>query len=82
MPQNERQIKSQMKVGAGLALVGVACPFFWISLSDHGPGFETWVYGIHSWAFIVIGIAFLGKGWYDLKRFRSMPNMNNSGPWI
>ena len=32
MSMNERQIKSQMKVGAGLALFGLVCPFFWISL--------------------------------------------------
>jgi hypothetical protein len=67
---NERQIKSQMKVGAGLALFGLVCPFFWLSLFSGNSGYETWVYGVHSGIFIVIGIALLGKGWYDLKRIR------------
>ncbi|MDD1706334.1 MAG: phage holin family protein [Methanoregulaceae archaeon] len=68
MPPNERQIKSQMKVGVGLAVFGLACPFFWLSLFNSTTGFETWVYGIHSGFFIVIGLILLGKGWYDLKR--------------
>lgn len=71
MSSNERQIKSQMKVGAGLALFGLVCPFFWLSLFYGGSGFETWVYGIHSGFFIVIGLALLGKGWYNLKHART-----------
>jgi hypothetical protein len=67
---NERQIKSQMKVGAGLALFGLVCPFFWLSLFSGNSGFEAWVYGVHSGIFMGIGIALLGKGWYDLKCMR------------
>jgi hypothetical protein len=70
MPSNERQIKSQMKVGAGLAVFGLVCPFFWLSLFYGNSGSESWVYGVHSGFFIVIGLALLGKGWYDLKHFR------------
>ena len=70
MPSNERQIKSQIKVGAGLALFGLICPFFWLSLVSGSSGFETWVYGVHSGIFIAIGLALLGKGWYDLKCVR------------
>jgi hypothetical protein len=71
MPSNERQIKSQMKVGTGLALFGLVCPFFWLSLFSGNSGFEAWVYGVHSGIFMVIGLALLGKGWYDLKRSRT-----------
>jgi hypothetical protein len=70
MPNNEQQIKSQLKVGAGLAIFGLVCPFFWMSLFSENSGFETWVYGVHSCVFIVIGLVFLGKGWCDLKRIR------------
>ena len=70
MPNNEQQIKSQLKVGAGLAIFGLVCPFFWMSLFSENSGFETWVYGAHSCVFIVIGLIFLGKGWYDLKCIR------------
>jgi len=70
MPPSERLIKSQMKIGAGLALFGLVCPFFWLSLFSGNSGFETWVYGVHSGFFIMIGLALLGKGWYDLKRVR------------
>jgi hypothetical protein len=68
MPNNERQIKSQIKVGAGLALFGLLCPLYWLSLLYGNSGFETWVYGVHSCFFIAIGLALLGKGWYDLKQ--------------
>ena len=70
MSSNERQIKSQMKVGAGLALFGLVCPFFWMSLFSGSSGSETWVYGVHSGIFIMIGIGLLGKGLYDLKQVR------------
>ncbi len=71
MSPSERLIKSQMKIGAGLALFGLVCPFFWMSLFSGNSGFETWVYGVHSGIFLVIGLALLGKGWYDLKRVRT-----------
>jgi hypothetical protein len=82
MSPRERQLKSQMKVGAGLALFGLVCPFFWLSLVSENSSTETWVYGAHSGIFVVIGLVFLGKGWYDLKRFRSVPQINNPGPGI
>jgi len=71
MPPNERQIKSQMKVGAGLTIFGLVCPFFWMSYFLKHPGFELWVYGVHSGIFILMGLALLGKGLYDLKRIRT-----------
>jgi hypothetical protein len=67
----ERNVKNQMKIGAGITLFGLVCPFFWISLFSGNSGFETWVYGVHSGIFILIGLALLGKGWYDLKRVRA-----------
>ena len=73
MPSDERQIKSQINVGAGLALFGLVCPFFWMSLFSGKSGFETWVYGVHSCVFIAIGLMVLGKGWYELKRIRNPP---------
>ncbi|MEI6842511.1 MAG: hypothetical protein WCK53_14680 [Methanomicrobiales archaeon] len=79
---NKRQIESQMKVGAGLALFGLVCPFFWLSLFSGNSSSGTWVYGAHTCIFIVIGFAFLGKGWYDLKRFRAIPQINNSNQGI
>jgi hypothetical protein len=51
-----------MKFGAGLTLFGLVCPIFWLILFSVNPGFETWVYGIHSGIFILIGILLLGKG--------------------
>ncbi len=80
MPPSEQQIKSQVKVGAGLALFGLVCPFFWMSLFSGNSGFETWVYGVHSCFFIVIGLVVLGKGWYDLKRVRITPQIKTSEP--
>lgn len=79
MPPNERQIKSLMKVGAGLALFGLVCPFFWLSLFYRNSGYETWVYGVHSGFFMVIGLTLLGKGWYDLKRIRVNTGIKTSG---
>lgn len=80
MHNEERQIKSQMKVGAGLAIFGLVCPFFWLSLVSGNSGFETWIYGVHSGFFIVIGLVVLGKGWYDLKCMRIDTGKNKSEP--
>lgn len=68
MRSDERQAKSLMKIGAGLALFGLVCPFFWISLFWGSSPHETWVYGLHSLCFIVIGSILVGKGWYDIKQ--------------
>jgi len=67
MSSSDRQNKSRMKAGAGIPLLGLVCPFFWLSLIDGNQGFETWVYGIHSGFFIVIGLALAGKAWHDLR---------------
>jgi len=70
MSDNERESKNLMKLGAGFAIFGLVCPFFWLSLVSGAPKSETWVYGIHSGIFILIGLAIMGKGWYDLRRVR------------
>lgn len=69
MSSHEHRIKSQMKVGAGVALLGLLCPFFWLSYFSGTAGSEPWIYGLHSGAFVVLGLALLGKGWYDLRHF-------------
>lgn len=69
-PQKRNNALSQMKVGAGLSLFGLLCPFFWVSLIFGGPDFETRVYGFHSAFFVVLGIFFLIKGWIDLKHLK------------
>ncbi len=71
MSDNERGSKSLIKLGAGFAIFGVVCPIFWLSLVSGAPKSETWVYGIHSGIFVLIGLVILGKGWYDLKRLRA-----------
>jgi len=77
MIDGERNIKSQMKIGAGIALFGLLCPFFWISLFSGNSVYETWVYGVHSSFFIAIGFALLGMGWYDLKHIRTPVQIKN-----
>jgi hypothetical protein len=69
MPDTERESKSLMKLGAGFAVFGLVCPFFWMSLISGAP--ETWVYGAHSGIFILLGLVILGKGWYDLRCTRA-----------
>jgi hypothetical protein len=70
MSDDEREIKNVMIFGAGFALFGLVCPFFRLSLLNGNFGSPTWVYGVHSGFFIVLGLAFLGKGWYDLRQLR------------
>jgi hypothetical protein len=71
MPDEERDVKNVMIFGVGFALFGLVCPFFWLSLFSGNAGSQTWVYGVHSGFFIVLGLVFLGKGWYDLRRLRA-----------
>ncbi|MDD2254784.1 MAG: hypothetical protein PHT97_11175 [Methanoculleus sp.] len=78
MQSDERQGKSLMKVGAGLVIFGIVCPFFWLSLFSGNSPQETWVYGIHSGAIVVLGLGLLGKGWYDLKCLRTGRETKNS----
>ena len=71
MSNEEREIKNVMIFGTGFALFGLVCPFFWLNLLNGNPGSQTWVYGVHSCFFIALGLVFLGKGWYDLRRVRA-----------
>jgi hypothetical protein len=71
MSNEEREIKNVMKFGVGFAIFGLVCPFFWLSLFNGNSGSQTWVYAVHSGFFIVLGLVFLGKGWYDLRRVRA-----------
>jgi len=73
MSSDIQQSKNLIKIGAGFALFGVLCPFFWISLFSRGSPRETWVFGLHSGCFILLGLAILGKGWYDLRSRRAGP---------
>lgn len=71
MSNEEREIKNVMIFGVGFALFGLVCPFFWLSLFNDSSGSQTWVYAVHSGIFIALGLVFLGKGWYDLRRLRA-----------
>ena len=71
MLAGERNAKNQMKIGAGIALFGLLCPFFWFRFFSGDYGFETLIYGIHSGIFIAIGLALVGNGWFNLKRGRA-----------
>jgi hypothetical protein len=82
MPHTERQLKSQIKIGAVLALFGLLCPFFWFSAFSGNAGFETWVYGVHSCIFIVLGLTIVGKGWYDLNCIRMRNRIKDSDAGI
>ena len=41
MSDEEREIKNVMIFGAGFALFGLVCPFFWLSLFNAHSGSET-----------------------------------------
>jgi hypothetical protein len=71
MSHEEREIKNVMIFGTGFALFGLVCPFFWLSLFNGNSGSQTWVYAVHSGFFIAIGLIFLVKGWYDLRRVQA-----------
>lgn len=80
MSHEEREIKNVMKFGTGFALFGLVCPFFCLSLFNGNSGSQTWVYAVHSGFFIVLGLVFLGKGWYDLKNLRDSTAIKKMGP--
>jgi hypothetical protein len=71
MSNKEREIKNVMIFGVGFSLFGLVCPFFWLSLLNGNAGSPTGVYAVHSGFFIALGLVFLGKGWYDLRRLRA-----------
>jgi len=81
MPSNnEHQSKSLVQLGAGLAIFGLVCPWFWLSLFSGNSPSDTWVYGLHSGFFIILGLILLGKGWLDLKSTRASKGINKSDP--
>jgi hypothetical protein len=55
----ELHLKSNIKIGYGIMLVGIFCPIFWLSLLAGARGDELMFNAIHSFLVILFGLGFV-----------------------
>jgi hypothetical protein len=54
----ELHLKSQIKIGLGIMLIGIFCPIFWISFLSGARGNELMFNAIHSGIVILFGLLY------------------------
>ena len=71
-PSNrELYLKSQIKIGYGIMLIGILCPIFWFSYLAGARGDELMFNAIHSGLVILFGLAFVLIYRFQLHREQS-----------
>ncbi len=55
----EIHLKSNIKIGYGIMLVGIFCPIFWLSFLSGARGSELMFNAIHSFLVFLFGLGFV-----------------------
>jgi hypothetical protein len=58
LTNRELHLKSQIKIGLGIMLIGVFCPIFWFSFLSGARGNELMFNAIHSGIVILFGLLY------------------------
>lgn len=59
LTNREIHLKSNIKIGYGIMLVGIFCPIFWLSLIAGARGDELMFNAIHSFLVFLFGLGFV-----------------------
>lgn len=59
LTNREIQLKSKIKIGYGIMLVGIFCPIFWISFLSGARGNELMFNAVHSFLVVIFGLGFV-----------------------
>lgn len=68
MNDRERYLLGRVRLGQGIALVGIFCPIFWISLLTGFNRKELYFNAIHSGIVVLSGLGFMLKYRMDLEK--------------
>ena len=71
----ERYLLGHVKSGLGIALIGVFCPIFWLSLFSGAKAETLYFNAAHSGIVILIGCIYSIKYYWDLVKERNRINM-------
>jgi hypothetical protein len=70
LTDREQYLMGKVKSGLGISLIGIFCPFFWLSLIS-GAKMETLYFNaVHSGIVILIGLIYAMKYYIDLEKER------------
>ena len=69
-PPSNREIylKSQIKIGSGIMLIGVFCPIFWFSYLSGARGNDLMFNAVHSLIVILFGLLYFAIYWIQLQK--------------
>ena len=71
----ERDIRTRIKIGKAIALVGFFCPLFWITLFSGNTGPELYFNAAHSGVVMLVGLGYMVKCRAELERERKRKSM-------
>ncbi len=74
LSDRERDLLFRIKLGQSIALVGIFCPIFWVSLFSGVRGEALYFNAGHSGLVILVGLGFILKYRIDLEKERSIKN--------
>lgn len=75
----ERVLRSRIKMGRNIALIGFFCPIFWVSLFAGMNRSVVMINAVHSGAVILIGLAVMGVGAWALANHRADEKQREMG---
>jgi len=76
LTNREISLKSNLKIGYGIMLIGVFCPIFWFSYLSGARGSELMFNAVHSGIVILFGFLYSATYWIQLRNERMMKKHN------
>ena len=71
LTNRELYLNSKIKIGYGIMLIGVFCPFFWFALLSGAQDNDLIFYATHSFIVILFGVAYMAIYRVQLRKERA-----------
>jgi hypothetical protein len=67
LTNREIYLRSNIKIGYGIILIGVFCPFFWFAFFSGAQGNDLMFNAVHSGIVILFGLLYFATYWIQLR---------------
>lgn len=67
LSNREIYLRSNIRIGYGIILIGIFCPFFWFAFFSGAQGNDLMFNAVHSGIVIVFGLLYFATYWIQLR---------------
>ena len=67
LTNREIYLRSNIRIGYGIILIGVFCPFFWFAFLSGAQGNDLMFNAVHSGIVILFGLLYFATYWIQLR---------------